>query len=263
MKPLLEPNERRKRRDPEICVWDRFVRAHHWLLALSFATLYLEYKKFPLHPYAGYLVLILITLRTLWGFTGKGAARFSSFSYSLKEILTYCRNALAGKASYHFSHNPMGAAMVYALLATLFANCLLGLLAYSASQQLGPFGKLIPSTWEDDLIKVHAVLGHFVGVLVVGHLAGVIWAARLHRENYVLAMLTGLRRIPRAVPLPPDAVHPVKLKASGGWFHQLVNWLSFRHPFLGTIVLMAVIIGGLLLPSIQLLVSLNKSLPAY
>ena len=68
---LLEPTERRKRRDPEICVWDRFIRTKHWLLALSFATLYLEYKKFPLHPYAGYLVLILITLRTIWGFTGK------------------------------------------------------------------------------------------------------------------------------------------------------------------------------------------------
>lgn len=263
MNQLLEPTERRKRRDPEICVWDRFIRAHHWLLALAFASLYLEYKKFPLHPYAGYLVLILITLRTIWGFAGKGAARFSSFSYSPKEILAYCQNAFAGKASYHFSHNPMGAAMVYALLATLFVNCILGLLAYSASQQLGPFGNLIPNAWEDKLIKVHALLGHFVGALVFAHLCGVVWAARLHRENYVLAMLTGLRRIPRAVPLPPDAVHPIQAKPSTGWFRKIVQWLSFRHPFIGTLLLMAVIIGAVLLPGIQLLVSLNKSLPAY
>ena len=260
---MLEASERRKKRDPEIKVWDRFVRIHHWLLVLAFATLYIESRKFPLHPYAGYLICILIPARIVWGFIGHGAARFSNFFYSPRETLGYLLEAIRGKASYYYSHNPMGAAMVYALLASLGATCLLGLLAYSASQQLGPFGARIPADWEDILIVWHVRIGHAVALLICGHLFGVIWAARLHRENYVLAMLTGLRRIPRAVPLPPGAEHPEEPKNVSPMRQKLMNWLNFRRPFVGTLLLMAILILCILLPAIHFLTALNKFLPAY
>lgn len=263
MSTILEPAERRKRRDPEIKVWDRFVRIHHWLLVLAFATIYLEYKKFPLHPYSGYVICILITTRFIWGFVSKGAARFSAFWYRPADMLAYCRDALAGKARYYYSHNPMGAAMVYALLSTLFVTCLLGLLAYSASQQLGPFGALIPDAWEEQLIRVHKFGGHLLAIMVVGHLCGVVWATWLHRENYVLAMLTGLRRIPRAIPLPPGAKHSEKLKRSTGIVQRLLAWLNFKHPFISTVLLMLFIISGVVLPIIHFLVGINSFLPAY
>lgn len=263
MSKILEPNERRKRRDPEIKVWDRFVRMHHWLLALAFATIYLEYKKFPLHPYAGYLICILISARVIWGFTSKGAAHFSAFWFHPSEMLAYFRDAKSGKATYYYSHNPMGAAMVFALLATLFVTCLLGLLAYSSSQQLGPFGAAIPDIWEDRLILAHRLCGHMLAILVIGHLSGVVWAAWLHRENYVLAMLTGLRRIPRAIPLPPGAKHPEKTRYAQGVLRDLLKWLNFEHPFLGTLLLFALIVGLVFLPVIHYLVGINKFLPAY
>lgn len=263
MTKILEPTERRKRRDPEIKVWDRFVRIHHWLLALAFVTIYLEYKKFPLHPYSGYLIGILISARIVWGFTSKGAARFSAFWFRPSEMLTYFRDAVSGKATYYYSHNPMGAAMVFALLAMLFITCLLGLLAYSASQQLGPFGALVPDRWEDVLIQGHRLCGHLLAVLVVGHLGGVVWAAWLHRENYVLAMLTGLRRIPRAIPLPPGAKHPENTNETPGPLRNLLKWLNFERPFLGTVLLFALIVGGFFLPTIYFLVGINKFLPAY
>lgn len=262
MSKTLEPVERRKRRDPEIKVWDRFVRLHHWLLVLAFATAYLEYKKFPLHPYAGYLISLLITARIIWGFASTGAARFSAFWYHPREIVRYGRDALSGKASYYYSHNPMGAAMVYALLVVLFATCALGLLSYSASQQLGPFGKLIPDAWEEQLIRAHSLGGNLLAVLVVGHLFGVIWATWLHRENYVLAMLTGLRRIPRAVPLPDGAKHPEKPRTTQGFVRDLLSWLNFKRPFVGALLLI-LIIAGLMLPIIHFLVGINKLLPAY
>lgn len=263
MRNVFEATERRKRRDPEIQVWDRFVRVHHWLLVLAFATLYFEFRKFPLHPYAGYLICILIPLRILWGFVGRGAARFSNFLFSPKETLAYFQDAIRGKASYYYSHNPMGAAMVYALIASLILTCLLGLLAYSASQQLGPFGAKIPSDWEESLILWHTRFGHAVALLVCAHIFGVLWAARLHRENYVLAMLTGLRRIPRAIPLPLGAIHSEIPKNENPAYRKAINWLTFRRPFVGTLLLMAILILGILLPVIAFLSSLNKFLPAY
>lgn len=260
---MLEAPEKRKRRDPEIRVWDRFVRLSHWLLALAFATLYLQSDKFPLHTYAGYLVTFLVVARICWGFVGNGAARFSQFRFSPAQMLAYLRGALAGRASYHFSHNPLGAAMVYALLATLLLNCLLGMLAYSASQELGPFTDRISHEWEDTLILIHTWSGHFIALLVLLHLLGVLWAARLHRENYILAMLTGLRRIPRAEPLPPDARHPEQPGPVLRRLARPLNWLNFRRPFVGSLLLMAVIIVCAILPLVAYLSTFNSRLLAY
>ncbi len=262
MPPILENEERRKRRDPEMLVWDRVVRIGHWLLAFAFATLYLEYKKFPLHTYAGYLVFLVLVFRVLWGFIGSKAARFSSFSFSPREMIRYMKSAFKGHAEYHFSHNPMGAAMVYALISLMLFNCCLGMLTYSASQQLGPFGALVPDSWEDNLTAVHRLIGHLSAILVAAHLAGVVWAARLHRENYVLAMLNGIRRIPRAVPIPDGALRLIKRSDGSSRFDRLYNWLNYRHPVLGTLLLMIVVVL-IALPVIALLVDLNRSLPAY
>lgn len=253
----LENSERRKRRDPEIVVWDRLVRVVHWLLAIAFAALYLEYQKFPLHAYAGYLVLAVLLVRIAWGFKSKGAARFSSFRFGPRQTVDYLKSALRGEAEYHFSHNPASAAMVYALLATLLANVVVGMLAYSASQQSGPFGALVPVAWDKALLVTHAWLGHLTAVLVVGHLAGVLWASRLHRENYVLAILNGVRRIPRAVAIPSGAAVAVRRRSAGSRWERLMTWLTYRRPFVGSMLLMGLVVGIVALPLIELLSRLN------
>lgn len=244
-------------------VWDRVVRLGHWLLALAFATLYLEYRRFPLHPYAGYVVLAVVLVRIAWGFLGAGAARFSTFWFHPREMVRYLKSAWSGHAEYHFSHNPLGAAMVYALLALLVTNAVLGLLAYSASQQLGPFGARVPDAWEDRLVAIHTWLGHATAVLVTGHLAGVLWAARLHRENYVLAMITGIRRIPRAVEIPAGVLRPIPRQEGNTLRQRVYAWLNYRRPVLGSVLLMLVIAGAAMLPLIEALVRLNRLLPAY
>lgn len=260
---MLEAPEKRKRRDPDVRVWDRFVRVHHWLLVLAFATLYLKSDKFPIHTYAGYTVTLLITGRIAWGFFSKGAARFSNFIFTPKQTISYLKDALKGRSSYHFSHNPLGAAMVYALLVTLLLNCLLGMLAYSASQELGPFRDLVSHEFEDILISIHVLLGHFIAALIVAHLTGVLWASRQHRENYVLAMLTGLRRIPRSMPLPTGAKHPGQPGFLRRHFHRQLEWLNYKRPLLGSIILMALIILGVVLPVSSYLTSFNARLFAY
>lgn len=250
MPPALENNERRKRRDPEIRVWDRLVRVVHWLLAAAFATLYLAPREFPLHAYAGYLVLALLLIRIVWGFTSLGAARFSSFRFTPRQTLSYLRNVLKGQAEYYFSHNPASALIVHALLATLLANALLGMLADGLAPPIG-------------IVTAHAWLSQLSAGLVALHLCGVLWASRLHRENYVLAMLTGIRRIPRAVAVPPGAVHPERRRKTGTAGERLMSWLTYRHPFVGSLVLMTLIIALLALPLIDALTRLNGTLPAH
>lgn len=259
MKIPLEKEERRQQREPVARVWDRVVRAGHWLLVLAFAVVYLRYRKFPLHTYAGYLILLILAVRIVWGFVGSAPARFSAFLYGPRTILEYARQAVAGHAPYYASHNPMGAAMVFTLL-TLLAVCgVLGLMLYSAGQQLGPFGRLVPPAWEDSLIAVHVVLGHAAAGAVAIHIAGTMWAAWLHRENYVLAMFSGRKRVPRhagaGTPLPAAAAVSLRWQA-------LERWFNHRYPFIGSVMLAAVVLA-VTYPLILALTELNRHLYAY
>jgi cytochrome b len=258
----LENTERRKTREPEIRVWDRLVRIGHWLLVLSFIVLYVRYRKFPLHTYAGYMVLLLIIIRVVWGFIGSRAARFRTFLYAPREMWNYLRLAFKGHAPYYFSHNPMGAAMVFFLLSAVFINSILGLILYSSGQQLGPFGALFPDTWEDSLSVVHEWIGHIVALAVIMHVLGVIWAAWLHRENYVMAMLTGYRRMPRsaAALLTEDEKKsrvPEFIRSRSTYI-----WLNYKFPVLGSMLLAGCILFAFV-QIMEYLVVLNKNWLAY
>ena len=258
----LENTERRKNREPEIRVWDRLVRIGHWLLVLSFIVLYVRYKKFPLHTYAGYMVLTLIIIRVVWGFIGSRAARFRTFLYAPREMWNYLQLAFKGHAPYYFSHNPMGAAMVFFLLSAVFINSILGLILYSSGQQLGPFGAFFPDTWEDSLSVVHEWIGHIVAMAVVMHVLGVIWAAWLHRENYVMAMLTGYRRMPRsaAALLTEDEKKsrvPEFIRRRSAYI-----WLNYKFPVLGSMLLAGCILFAFV-QIMEYLVVLNKNWLAY
>lgn len=260
--PSFELQERRKR-EPIIRVWDLMVRTAHWMMVVFFAIIYLRYRKFPIHAYAGYLMMALVILRIVWGMIGTKAARFASFWFTPSEVLDYGRDAVRGHAGYYASHNPMGSWMVYALLGFMLVNGTLGLMLYSAGQQLGPFGVAVPYAWEDLLIGLHMTLGHLTAALVAVHIAGVLWAARAHRENYVLAMLTGYKRVPRKAspdqvagyPVYPDERISPRLRPAERWF-------NYRHPFMGS-VLLAIAVTLVALEITEAAVNLNKHLLAY
>ncbi|CAB1367703.1 cytochrome b/b6 domain-containing protein [Denitratisoma oestradiolicum] len=261
MSLFQENKERRSRQEPLVKVWDRVVRLGHWLLVISFFVIYLRSRKFPIHAYAGYLMTLLLLLRIVWGFFGSKAARFRSFLFGPREMIAYTRDTLSGHARYYASHNPLGAAMVFTLLPLLLANCLIGLLIYSSGQQLGPFGSLVPSDWEDVLIPVHHVLGDGLAVLALVHIIGTLWAGWLHRENYILAMMTGLKRVPRDSH-EALAGNPVATPWQP-WRRKAFTFLDHDHPFWGSLALLAVILLLLIYPVIDFLTWLNRYLVAY
>lgn len=177
-----------------IRVWDLGVRVGHWSLAVAFAIAFLEYRTFPLHAYVGYAILAIVVWRIVWGFIGPEHARFRAFLYSPRDTLRYTLSALRlGPAAEYLSHNPMGALMVFALLAGLLAECVLGMMFYSANALSGPLGELVPTPWEDWLESAHSLLGNVLAWMIAGHLIGIAWATWWHRENYVLPMITGFK----------------------------------------------------------------------
>jgi cytochrome b len=203
-----------------ILVWDPLVRLGHWALVAAFAIAYLSAEEeaggpVPLHVWGGYVVGAIVVLRVLWGFVGPRHARFGDFVRSPIETLVYLRDLLLGRARRYVGHSPAGGAMVIALLVCLGATVTTGVLAYG-EQGKGLFaengamavGSARPDgdqaehgtrrprgqSAESTIGELHNLLANITMVLVVAHIFGVAVASFVHRENLVLAMITGRKR---------------------------------------------------------------------
>lgn len=225
-----------------IQVWDPFVRVFHWTLAVGFFVAYLSEDLLLLHVWTGYLVGVLVLLRIIWGFIGPQHARFSDFAFPLRAVLAYLIDLVRFKAVRHLGHSPVGAAMVWALLAGVLAIVGSGLVLYAVEEDAGPlagfvstdgmsrdaspFALVSPVQADDDAEgygergeygeggegyaereleeheeggeefweEVHEVLANLVLLLVVLHIAGVIFASIVTRENLPSSMVSGRKR---------------------------------------------------------------------
>jgi cytochrome b len=181
-------------------VWDPLVRIFHWSLVAGFSVAYLsgEIEGLTLHVWSGYLVGGLILFRLLWGFIGTEHARFHDFVYSPAVVVAYARDLLRHQARRYLGHNPLGGAMVVALLVLIALATATGLVVYATDKQSGPLAGLLGGApdWLNELAEeTHEFLSNLALLLVGLHIAGVFVSSALHRENLVRAMITGRKRV--------------------------------------------------------------------
>jgi cytochrome b len=187
----------------KIPVWDRFVRSFHWLLVGAFFTAYLvEDDWLGVHVWAGYLVFSLVVLRLAWGVVGSQHARFTDFVRRPREVFDYLRAMLTGRARRHLGHNPAGGAMVVALIASLLATTMIGMLLLGSEPGNALHGVvrtlgLAGETSEEALEETHEFLANATLVLIGLHVLGVLFSSLQHRENLPRAMVTGRKRANR------------------------------------------------------------------
>jgi cytochrome b len=181
----------------EINVWDPFVRFFHWALVGAFGVAWLtEDEWMALHSYAGYLIAGLLLFRILWGLIGPRYARFSDFVKSPGTVMGYLQDLVKFRAKRYVGHNPAGGAMIVALLLSLIATALTGVLAYGAVGS-GPVAGMFAfqagygSEW---LEEIHEFFANFTLLLVVVHLGGVAFESLVHKENLIRSMFTGIKR---------------------------------------------------------------------
>jgi cytochrome b len=195
-----------------IRVWDIVVRFGHWMLAALFFTAYFtEGEPTWLHTSAGYGVLIVIAFRILWGFIGPEHARFRNFVYPLADVRAYLQGLLARQPKHYLGHNPAGGLMILLLLAALTGTAGSGMAYFAAEKGRGPVAAAAalmrgePLRDDGRYTKVgskrfwhetHEILANAALALVLVHIAGVVVASALHRENLVRAMVTGRKQQP-------------------------------------------------------------------
>jgi cytochrome b len=183
---------------PALRVWDPLVRLFHWSLAAGFTVAYVTEDDFlTLHVWAGYSILALIGFRVIWGFVGSQRARWSDFVKPPSQIRAYVADALHFRAARYIGHNPAGGAMVLALLLSLGAAGISGLLLYGAAEHSGPMAQLTSdasASGAETLEEVHEWFANLSLFLVIFHLLGVAFSSFQHGENLVKAMITGDKR---------------------------------------------------------------------
>lgn len=188
-------NQDRNDRSSRVYVWDPFVRLFHWALVVAFTVAYLTEDDFlKVHVWAGYVVGGLVVARIVWGFVGPAHARFADFIYSPAETLRYVRDLLLLRAERHLGHSPGGGAMVLLLLVLLAATVTTGLVVYGGEQQAGPLAGLFTKDTGESVEEVHELLANITLALILVHIAAVVLASFVLRENLVRAMVTGYKR---------------------------------------------------------------------
>jgi cytochrome b len=209
----------------KIKVWDAPVRVFHWLMVLSFAGAYLsaESERWRLlHVTLGYTLGGLVAFRLVWGLVGTRYARFANFVRGPQAVLTYLRSLRKGQPQHHLGHNPAGAVAIVLLLLASVAVVGSGWAIYND----------VGGEW---LSELHDIAANSMLLVVAIHIAGVLVASRLHRENLVRAMVTGQKN-----GAPADGIRRtwaalavlLVLAVLGYWWLQ---WQSAPEPVIGPV----------------------------
>ena len=196
--------------------WDPVVRLTHWSIVLAvLANAIFTEEGSAAHIWVGYALAAILALRLLWGFVGPAEARFTACPPSPGRALAHLRDIGAGRITRHGSHNPLGALMVYAIW-----SCLLVIIGTGIAMAgiPGSGGKLDaraitaagPATAlqaredgageerhaaegeereEGPLVEVHEVAANLLYLLILLHIAGVVFETRRSGRQVVLAML--------------------------------------------------------------------------
>ena len=179
-----------------ILVWDLPTRLFHWLLvaAVTFALLTgLFAPKWWVgrHIWAGYAIGALLIFRAVWTVYGSHYSQLRNFRYSPRQAIQHLRAMQSGHPPHFLGHNPAGAMMIFALIATLSLIVVTGVLVQGGSIKQGPFAGFVSFALGEDLRGLHQLLAFLLLGLIATHLAGVLAGSWLFKERLVSAMIDG------------------------------------------------------------------------
>lgn len=197
----------------KVRVWDLPVRLFHWtlvtLIAVSYFTAQAGTDWMKLHFWSGYAILTLVIFRIAWGFVGSTTARFSNFVKGPSAFFGHLRELMGKEGPHDAGHNPMGGAMVVALLFAVLLQGASGL--FSADTDEGTVYGPLALKAADKTVEKMTSFHHFwidviLAMVAVHVLAAVVYLV-WKRQNLIGAMVTGDKPrhhvVPASKPVPP------------------------------------------------------------
>ncbi len=178
-------NEAKMKTTKKIKAYDLPTRMFHWLFAGFFVFAFVVAKVIdddsPLYSYhmlAGIFMVFLVMLRVVWGVVGSHYAKFSSFKLSRSELIQYLSNILSSKSKRYLGHNP---ASSYAAIGMFVFTICLGVTGLLMSKGVG----------SDFFEEIHELCGNGFVLMVIFHVAGIVFHESKHSDKIILSMITG------------------------------------------------------------------------
>lgn len=198
--------------NPEVRVWDLWLRMFHWLLVMlvvvQFVTGYVGENWLEWHARCGFVVLALLMFRIVWGVVGSYHARFANFVRGPGTVITYLKGLRSGESPRTLGHNPMGALSVVVMLLSLLIQAVTGLFSNDDITTEGPYAGAASKAVSDFLTAVHKANANVLIALAALHLLAIGYYFFVKKENLVKAMLTGNKTHDGEA---PDVARPVWL----------------------------------------------------
>ncbi len=190
-------------------VWDLPTRLFHWVLALTvFASVLTGQfggSAMVWHLRLGLLVLALLAFRLTWGFIGGHWSRFSSFTYGPRSIVAQLRGQSSPNGRNQIGHSPLGALSVWALLGVLAVQVATGLVADDEVATNGPLNRFVSAAVAGAASAWHKHVGKpLLIVLMLLHLAAVLYYFWRWRRNLIAPMIHGDKTLPAGTPASAD-----------------------------------------------------------
>jgi cytochrome b len=175
-------------------VWDLPTRAFHWTIAGAVVLGWLTAEGagvwFVLHQLAGFVILVALLFRLVWGVAGSRHSRFADFVKPWSVVRAHLASVLRLQPQRHVGHTPAGGWMIVGLLAMLAVVTVSGLFA-SSRELAGPLAHVLPTALSRLAKGIHETGFNILLFLVVVHLCGVLIEGVLTGERLVRAMWTG------------------------------------------------------------------------
>lgn len=186
--------------DRGIPTWDWPVRLFHWALVLlvlgQAVTASIGGNAMQYHVYGGYGILALVLFRVLWGFFGGTHALFRNFVRGPGAVMRYAKSLFRGPHVSHAGHNPLGGWSVLAMLGSLLLQAGSGLFADDDVMTQGPLAKHVSGRVSEIATAIHDANAVVLLVLIVTHLAAVLFYLLARKQNLIAPMFTGRKRAP-------------------------------------------------------------------
>jgi cytochrome b len=205
-----------------IPAWDLPTRVFHWTIVALVVCAWASFEfsetfgddRLVWHRWNGLVLLTLIVWRVLWGFSGPGQARFSSFVRGPGAALRYAGDLLRGVPRPFLGHNPLGGLIVVVLLGLVGTIGTLGLFALEENDlATGPLYRYAGEAWAKVATSWHRFLFEPVLLILAAiHIAANVFYSVFKRDPLITAMITGQK--PDAtyedIDLARPIAHPIR-----------------------------------------------------
>lgn len=166
-------------------LWDPVVRLFHWsLVFIFFANYFFNEEGDDWHQWLGYAAVAWLVVRFIWGFFGRGAARWADFFPTPARLSIHVRALVRGEAYHRMGHSPLGGLVMILMMLCILA---LGVTGYMMQE--------IDYFWGEDWVEdLHGWIANSLLALVIIHVCASLFESYRLKENLPLSMVTGNRR---------------------------------------------------------------------